>query len=548
MANDEEIKPRLVGKREYRKPQDIKTHPELKDLYLIMRKDQDALTKSIAADGFLEDRPLTMFRLPDGEEYLGDGHTRLKSAIDNGIENVPVVVHDVETVQDAVALILGIDFRQRKRHETIHLIHVLEKIQPMVSSISDAAGKKPKGKLSAILGRWIGASQATVERLQSILKNPEAKAYFEAHKDEKLSILDIYKMFKEKKGDDVPPAEQDKGQEKPTIPPAEEKPKDCFGKHPEGINQKCIFCNDEAGCQAATPASSGQDETPPVEPTEQETNCHTFGAYDPETCIKECKDIEACKAKTASPSLVERPENEESTAPPVHQPASPEGSEEKDEDPEEDPEEENKAIVPLSLADVLKSLPVEIVEALRKSDLDAVFLRRKFKGAPLVAVQLPGWVRDWIINLSIEIHGLDKDIKWVAADFGNLSAPRPVVKQTLYRAKPEAPEVAQEETSDGGILDDGNVDVSELLRNIKIESTTVQLKYIGNDDLVDAGAGLKKPVMKSSAWAKIIKERYSSKEALEILEAVLHIFNGKVLTKTVLQPEQKTYWYPKAYE
>jgi hypothetical protein len=317
-------KPGLVGTHGYRKPEKIKTHPELKELYLRISKDEEAISEGMKS-GFLEDRPATLVKGPwtDGEEVIADGHTRIDLAIKNGVKEVPVVVHETETLLDAVALVFGIDFRQRKRHEVIHLIHLLEKIQPLVSSISDAA-KKPKGKLSALLGRWIGTGSATVERMQSILKNPEAKAYVEKHKDERLSILKIYDMFKDKGDGDGPSAPKGKGEQTPPVPPAPpagegEGRKKCFGTHPGGIDQDCLLCPDECECEAATATSAGQGqgETPPAEPTGRKTACMMFGTYDPDTCIKECKDIEQCKAKTEADNAPQPPPPAEEEAKPA---------------------------------------------------------------------------------------------------------------------------------------------------------------------------------------------------------------------------------------
>lgn len=264
-------KPGLVGTHGYRKPEEIKTHPELKELYLRINKDEQRLSEGIKS-GFLEDRPVTLVKGPwvDGE-VVADGHTRIDLAIKNGVKEVPVVVHETETLLDAVALVFGIDFRQRKRHEVIHLIHLVEKIQPMVSSISDAA-KKPKGKLSALLGRWIGTGSATVERMQSILKNPEARAYIEEHRDEKLSILNIYDMFKDKGDGDGPSAPKGKVEQTPPVPPpppAEEEAKpaqvnppkgfDCFGDYPMATDgNRCKDCKEKydiVACLNATHVS-----------------------------------------------------------------------------------------------------------------------------------------------------------------------------------------------------------------------------------------------------------------------------------------------------
>ena len=403
---------RPVGTHGYRKPKEIESHDDLKGLYLITDTEQNSLIDGIGSDGFLEDRPLMLFKGPwtEGKEVLGDGHTRLKAAIQNGLKSVPVVVHEVETLQDAVSMIFGVDYRQRKRYETIHLIHLLKKIQSMESSISDA-GKKPKGKLSGLLARWIGTSQATVERLQSILKNPDAVAYIDNHKDEKLSILKIYDMFKDKDGSQGqgPSAPKGPGEQTPPVPPVGGKHKECFGNYPEEIRPECMLCPEEGKCEEATHPPSGQGETPiepterksncmtlgsseeqqeenpeeepvapasgqgetPIEPKEQKKNCITFGAYDPETCIKDCKDLEQCKAKTEAENVPqspeEQPENpEEEPTPPsndiqqkeavstVSQAAPPEDFQELSDENEDEP---TTKMVPIRFAEFLERLP-----------------------------------------------------------------------------------------------------------------------------------------------------------------------------------------------
>ena len=122
----------LVGK--------ILTRPPFSTLFEISRTTQDAISESMKKNGFDHAHPIILWK-----DVVVDGHTRLKAAILNGIERVPVEVKLFASEQDALEYAIH-NQRDRRNISEAELLSVISVIDAPMSKIdAGAKGGKAEG-------------------------------------------------------------------------------------------------------------------------------------------------------------------------------------------------------------------------------------------------------------------------------------------------------------------------------------------------------------------------------------------------------------------
>jgi ParB family chromosome partitioning protein len=170
-----------------------------KDIFEIDEKVLQSVTESMATKGYDKAFPIITW-----EDVVVDGHTRLKAALANGIEKVPVIHKKFKDEKEAVeyAIHNQRDRRNLSEAEILHCIQLLDK--PMTKA---EAGKKggsvktdekiekaePTHKKTAKIVK-VGQSKVTDARV--VLTDKKAKADVEAGKK---TIKEAAKEVREKK-------------------------------------------------------------------------------------------------------------------------------------------------------------------------------------------------------------------------------------------------------------------------------------------------------------------------------------------------------------
>jgi ParB family transcriptional regulator, chromosome partitioning protein len=161
-----------------------------------------------------------------------DGHTRLKAAINAGIEELPVSTHEFDTEEEAIkkAIMLQQNRRNMSDADIVACVAALDsrrmrggdrRSDEAKSKASSDAIENPPSKSAAETAELVGISTAKVERTRTLLEHGDPETIDEAKKGKK-SINKATKEIREKRRKKSP---EDKPK-KQKSEPSEEKPGD----------------------------------------------------------------------------------------------------------------------------------------------------------------------------------------------------------------------------------------------------------------------------------------------------------------------------------
>jgi ParB-like chromosome segregation protein Spo0J len=203
---------------ETKKPEEIQTHPTFESLFPINGKLLHEIEKDMRNGNYDFSQPIILATWKgQKEETCIDGHTRLRAAINAGIEEVPVFSHEFDTEQEAVEKAIKLQHNRRNMTdaEIFTCMEALDskrarggdrRSEAEKSNAQHCAIENPAARSSAQTGEILGISSRKVEMARTVMEHAEG-ATKEAVKQGDLSINQAYqKTQKDRKKSKAEPS------------------------------------------------------------------------------------------------------------------------------------------------------------------------------------------------------------------------------------------------------------------------------------------------------------------------------------------------------
>ncbi|MDD5777660.1 MAG: ParB/RepB/Spo0J family partition protein [Treponema sp.] len=176
---------------------EIKTIPELSEIFTKQDKVVEDIEKSMNKNGFQNEEPIVIAKLPNGTILgVADGNTRLMVAKKIGLDEVPVVYKTFGSLEDAIQYAKDRQFHRRNlsQAEIYNYANNLDSI-----NMEDRNGE---GRATERLAEELGISASTIEHARTV-ENRADEETKEKIKNNELSINQAYqKVRKSKKKSD----------------------------------------------------------------------------------------------------------------------------------------------------------------------------------------------------------------------------------------------------------------------------------------------------------------------------------------------------------
>ena len=205
------------------RPNEIKIHPVISKLFSIQPELLDTITMSMKEGTYDFSQPVVVAILEGHKDPICiDGHTRLRAAINAGIEQIPVFTHEDFKEDEAIeeAIRLQRDRRNISDEGLVSCIAALDQkytpgrprkeLAPDGANFSGdgnstdsntllgSASDKTKGKSAAGLAKMLGTSQRKVERARTSLEHGDP-VMVEKMKDGEVSVNMVYEQTQAKR-------------------------------------------------------------------------------------------------------------------------------------------------------------------------------------------------------------------------------------------------------------------------------------------------------------------------------------------------------------
>lgn len=176
---------------------EIKTIPELSEIFTKQEKVVEDIKKSMNESGFHKEEPIVIAKLSDGTVLgVADGNTRLMVAKELGLDEVPVVYKTFESLEDAIQYAKARQFHRRNlsQAEIYNYANNLDGIE-----MEDRNGE---GRATERLAEELGISASTIQHARTV-ENRADEEIKEKIKNNELTINQAYqKVRKSKKKQD----------------------------------------------------------------------------------------------------------------------------------------------------------------------------------------------------------------------------------------------------------------------------------------------------------------------------------------------------------
>lgn len=176
---------------------EIKTIPELSEIFTKQDKVVEDIKKSMNENGFHKEEPIVIAKLPDGTVLgVADGNTRLMVAKEIGLDEVPVVYKTFDSLEDAIQYAKDRQFHRRNlsQAEIYNYANNLDSI--------DMEDRNGEGRATERLAEELGISASTIEHARTV-ENRADEETKEKIKNNELTINQAYqKVRKSKKKSD----------------------------------------------------------------------------------------------------------------------------------------------------------------------------------------------------------------------------------------------------------------------------------------------------------------------------------------------------------
>lgn len=172
---------------------EIKTIPELSEIFTKQDKVVEDIEKSMNKNGFQNEEPIVIAKLPNGTILgVADGNTRLMVAKKIGLDEVPVVYKTFGSLEDAIQYAKDRQFHRRNlsQAEIYNYANNLDSI-----NMEDRNGE---GRATERLAEELGVSASTIEHARTV-ENRADEETKEKIKNNELSINQAYQKVRKSK-------------------------------------------------------------------------------------------------------------------------------------------------------------------------------------------------------------------------------------------------------------------------------------------------------------------------------------------------------------
>jgi ParB-like chromosome segregation protein Spo0J len=143
---------------------DIVINPEIAKLFAIEKNVLEGLIQNMQAFGFNKEEPVTIWIDEQGNHVLVDGRTRYTAAMEAGIDEIPYIVREFESLEDAIFYTLK---RQVVRRQLTNA-DLVKAIQLTIKGRKIANGT---GRNMEILAKTLNVGKSTLYQVKNILEN-----------------------------------------------------------------------------------------------------------------------------------------------------------------------------------------------------------------------------------------------------------------------------------------------------------------------------------------------------------------------------------------
>lgn len=163
---------------------EIKTIPELSEIFQRQDKVIEDIKKSMEESGFHKEEPIVIAKLTDGTVLgVADGNTRLIVAKEIGLEEVPVVYKPFDSLEDAIQYAKDRQFHRRNLSQA--------EIYNYANNLDAIDDRNGEGRAAERLAEELGISASTIEHARTV----ESRADEETKKKIKNNEMTINQAY-----------------------------------------------------------------------------------------------------------------------------------------------------------------------------------------------------------------------------------------------------------------------------------------------------------------------------------------------------------------
>lgn len=183
---------------------EIKTIPELSEIFQRQDKIVEEIKKSMQEDGFHKEEPIVIAKLPDGTVLgVADGNTRLMVAKEIGMDEIPVVYKIFDSLEDAIKYAKDRQFHRRNLSQA--------EIYNYANNLDTIEDRNGEGRATERLAEELGISASTIEHARTVANRADEETQ-EKIKNNEMTINQAYqKVRKSKKKQDNVSSEDESG-------------------------------------------------------------------------------------------------------------------------------------------------------------------------------------------------------------------------------------------------------------------------------------------------------------------------------------------------
>lgn len=163
---------------------EIKTIPELSEIFQRQDKVIEDIKKSMEESGFHKEEPIVIAKLTDGTVLgVADGNTRLIVAKEIGLDEVPVVYKTFDSLEDAIQYAKDMQFHRRNLSQA--------EIYNYANNLDAIDDRNGEGRAAERLAEELGISASTIEHARTV----ESRADEETKKKIKNNEMTINQAY-----------------------------------------------------------------------------------------------------------------------------------------------------------------------------------------------------------------------------------------------------------------------------------------------------------------------------------------------------------------
>ena len=180
---------------------EIKTIPELSEIFQRQDKVLKDIKKSMQEDGFHKEEPIVIAKHPDGTVLgVADGNTRLIVAKELGMDEVPVVYKNFDSLEDAIQYAKDRQFHRRNLTQA--------EIYNYANNLDAVEDKNGEGRATERLAEELGVSASTIEHARTVASRADEETQ-EKIKNNEMTINQAYQKVRKSKKKEKVDADED---------------------------------------------------------------------------------------------------------------------------------------------------------------------------------------------------------------------------------------------------------------------------------------------------------------------------------------------------